>query len=163
MKATMLCAVAVLALSAAFPASAQTSSATPAFAEQMRQMERQRLDALVRGDRAFADRITAEDYHLVSPFGTVDDKAAELRGLERHFYVSLTPGPIAVRRAGPNAAILRYVIDAVVRLRAGPHRARYWHIDYYERRQGRWQVVWSQSTEILAPTPPSAPPVTRPG
>lgn len=163
MKAIMFFVAAGMAAGAALPAHGQTSTATPAFAEQMRQLERQRLDAMVRGDRAFADRITAEDYHLVSPFGTVDDKAAELRGLERHFYVSLTPGPIAVRRAGPDAAILRYIIDAVVNLRAGPHEARYWHIDYYERRRGRWQVVWSQSTEILAPTTPSAPPAPRPG
>ena len=160
MRAIILgCAAA--ALCTAGPARAQTSAATPAFAEQMRQLERQRLEAMVRGDRAFADRITADDYHLVSPFGTIDDKAAELRSLDGHFYLSLTPGPIAVRRAGPDGAILRYVIDAVVRLHAGPHQARYWHTDYYERRGGRWQVVWSQSTEIRAATP--APPARRPG
>ena len=24
----------------------------------------------------------------------------------------------------------------------------YWHTDGYERRDGRWQVVWSQATRI---------------
>lgn len=163
MRAMLFCCAAA-ALCAAGSTRAQTSAATPAFAAQMRQMELRRLDALVRGDRAFAERITADDYHLVSPFGTIDDKAAELRSLDAHFYVSLTPGPIAVRRAGPDGAILRYIIDAVVRLRAGPHEARYWHTDYYERRRGRWQVVWSQSTEIRGATPtPPASSAARPG
>ena len=27
-------------------------------------------------------------------------------------------------------------------------RQRYWHTDLYERREGRWQVVWSQATGI---------------
>jgi hypothetical protein len=27
-------------------------------------------------------------------------------------------------------------------------RGRYWHTDLYEHRDGRWQVVWSQATEI---------------
>jgi hypothetical protein len=26
--------------------------------------------------------------------------------------------------------------------------ARYWHMDVYEQRDGRWQVVWSQATQI---------------
>ena len=163
MKATILrCMAAVIALCAAVPAPAQTSAAPPAFAEQMRQIERQRLAALVTGDHAVADRLTADDYHLVSPYGTIEDKAGELRSADSHFYLSLTPGPIAVRRAGPDAAILRYQVDAVVRLRAGPHEAHYWHIDYYERRGGRWQVVWSQSTEIRAATPPPPTPASRP-
>jgi hypothetical protein len=25
-----------------------------------------------------------------------------------------------------------------------------WHTDYYERREGRWQVVWSHATRIRA-------------
>ena len=25
----------------------------------------------------------------------------------------------------------------------------YWHTDAYERRDGRWQVVWSQATAIV--------------
>jgi hypothetical protein len=27
----------------------------------------------------------------------------------------------------------------------GPNR--YWHTDVYERRDGRWQIVWSQATQ----------------
>jgi len=47
----------------------------------------------------------------------------------------------------PDAAVIRYrsVIEGVVGGRPIP-RGRYWHTDAYERRGGRWQVVWSQAT-----------------
>jgi len=28
--------------------------------------------------------------------------------------------------------------------------SRYWHTDYYERRDGRWQVIFSHATEIIS-------------
>jgi hypothetical protein len=27
-------------------------------------------------------------------------------------------------------------------------RRPYWHTDAYEKRDGRWQVVWSQATDV---------------
>jgi hypothetical protein len=135
---------------------AQASSGPTAFADQLRQVELGRDRALVTGDRSYLNQVIADDYHLVSPFGTIDDKAAEVKSAGSGFYLSLTPGPIAVRRAGKDSAILRYQIAAVVKLRSGLYHASYWHTDYYERRNGQWQVVWSQSTEIKQPTAPSA-------
>lgn len=135
------------------PASAQTSAGPQAFVEQMQSIERRRVEALVTGEAAVTERFTADDYHLISPYGTIDDKAEEIRSAGKGFYISLTPGPIAVRSAGPDAAILRYQIAAVVRLRGGPYKGHYWHTDYYERRRGQWQVVWSQSTEVKPPVP----------
>ena len=135
---------------------AQTSSGPAAFADQLRQIELGRDQALVTGDRSYLDRVIADDYHLVDPFGGIDDKAAEVKSAGSGFYLSLTPGPISVRRAGKEAAILRYQIAAVVKLHGAPFQARFWHTDYYERRNGRWQVVWSQSTEIKQPAAATA-------
>jgi hypothetical protein len=137
-------------------ARAQTSSGPAAFADRMRQIEQRRVQALVRGDRSVLDRFIAADYHLVSPLGTIDDKADEIKGALSGIYVSLIPGPIAVRRAGADAAILRYEVAAKLKLRRGPFEAHYWHTDYYERHHGQWQVVWSQSTEIRSPSAPPA-------
>lgn len=127
---------------------AQTSSGPVVFDDQLRKIELDRDQALVTGNRAYLERFIADDYHLVGPYGTIDDKAAEVKSAGSGFYLSLTPGPISVRRAGKNAAILRYQIAAVVKLRSGPYQARFWHTDFYERRNGQWQVVWSQSTQI---------------
>lgn len=144
------------------PARAQTNSGSTAFADQLRQIEQGRDQALVTGDKAYLERFIADDYHLVSPFGTIDDKAAEVKSAGTGFYLSLTPGPISVRRAGKDAAILRYQIDGTVKLRNGPYEGHWWHTDYYERRNGQWQVVWSQSTEIRQPTAPRPAPVHNP-
>ena len=141
---------------------AQTSSGSTVFADELRQIERGRDQALVTGDKAYLERFIADDYHLVSPFGTIDDKAAEVKSAGTGFYLSLTPGAISVRRAGKDAAILRYQIDGTVKLRNGPYEGHWWHTDYYERRNGQWQVVWSQSTEIRRPTAPSPAPVRTP-
>jgi hypothetical protein len=130
------------------------AAARPSVADQLRAIERSRLEALVKEDADTIARLTADDYQLVSPLGTIDTRADELRGLPRGFYVALDPGPMAVRLGGPNSAILRYRVDAMLKIggRVQPPR-HFWHIDYYERRHGRWQVVWSQSTEIRDPAP----------
>ena len=45
--------------------------------------------------------------------------------------------------------ILRYQaqIEIVVSEQKLPP-SRFWHMDAYEKRDGRWQVVWSQATEV---------------
>ncbi len=58
------------------------------------------------------------------------------------------PESIDVRLYG-RAAIIRYrsQLKIVVRGRKAEER-RLWHTDAYEKREGRWQVVWSHATEI---------------
>ena len=63
-------------------------------------------------------------------------------------YVSWEPEAISVRLYG-TAAVLRY--QAQLEIVFGGHpvpRARYWHMDSYEWRDGRWQAVWSQATAV---------------
>lgn len=52
-------------------------------------------------------------------------------------------------RLSCNAAVTRYQseLEIVVSGERLPRR-RVWHTDSYERRDGQWQVVWSQATEI---------------
>jgi hypothetical protein len=63
-------------------------------------------------------------------------------------YLFWEPDSIAVRLYR-DAAVIRYLsqLEIVVQ---GSHvpRQRYWHTDLYERREGRWQVVWSHATGI---------------
>jgi hypothetical protein len=49
-------------------------------------------------------------------------------------------------RVTGDAAILRYV--ALIRFASTP-TMRVWHTDYYEKRGGAWQAVWSHATRIL--------------
>jgi len=64
----------------------------------------------------------------------------------------LGPGEIEVRFYG-NAAVIRYPADLKIKVRALPNApaGRFWHTDVYEKRDGRWQVAWSQATQIQQP------------
>ena len=63
-------------------------------------------------------------------------------------YVVWKPEAIDVRVSG-DMAVLRYSsrIEIVVGGRRIPP-GDYWHTDYYEKRNGRWQAVWSQAREM---------------
>jgi hypothetical protein len=71
-------------------------------------------------------------------------------------YALWEAGEIEVRRYG-DAAVIRYASHMAFTV-DGPAtpRRRLWHTDVYERCDGRWQVVWSQATEILGPERPEA-------
>ena len=58
------------------------------------------------------------------------------------------PGSIDVRLHG-KAAVIRY--QSKLEIVAGGEKVSlrsYWHTDSYEKRGDRWQVVWSQATEV---------------
>jgi ketosteroid isomerase-like protein len=119
-------------------------------AEELREIERDRLRALVRGDLDRAREHHADDFQLVNPAGETLSKDEYLGliatgGLK---YLVWEPGEIAVRINGDGAA-LRYQAD-IEGVRDGRPfpRSRYWHTDTYERRAGRWQVVWSHATRV---------------
>ena len=116
----------------------------------LRHTERSRLRALVAADTQAARALLADDFQLVTPIGSMLSREEYLGAIAAgHMrYLSWEPGEIAVRLYG-NAAVLRYQAQLEINFggQAVP-RSRYWHIDSYERRDGRWQAVWSQATAI---------------
>ncbi|MET1078890.1 MAG: nuclear transport factor 2 family protein [Pseudomonas sp.] len=119
-------------------------------AEQIRTLERQRLRALVTADIATAAALHADDFQLITPIGAALSKAQYLGAIANgHIdYRQWEPGRMTVRLQGDSACI-RY--QARLELVFGGHPlppGQFWHTDIYERRQGQWQVVWSQATEI---------------
>ena len=123
---------------------------SPGEQEAVRQVEQLRLKLLVAGDVARARPLHAEDFQLINPVGRAFSREQYLGSLSRGYldYLQWTPGPIEVRMLY-GAAVIRY--RALIQVSLGgtqrpllPH----WHTDYYEKRNGRWQVVWSQATEI---------------
>ncbi|GAA3921471.1 hypothetical protein GCM10023084_83040 [Streptomyces lacrimifluminis] len=121
-----------------------------AIAEQIREVERARLRALVAGDISAASELHAPDFQLVTPAGHVLSKDAYLQAIATGDidYVEWEPGPIEVRIHG-NAAVIRYqaTLEVIFKRRRVP-RASYWHTDTYENAHGQWQAVWSQATGI---------------
>ena len=119
-------------------------------ADQIRDIEHQRLRALVEADMDVARKLHAEDFQLITPFGDALSKEEYLGTVESGDidYVVWKPDAIDVRLSG-DMAVLRYSshIEIVVQGRRIPP-GEYWHTDYYEKRNGRWQDVWSQATEM---------------
>jgi hypothetical protein len=142
--------VAACVVAASCRPAAPATVSTPVAANLLRGLERQRIRALVAGDTASAGILHAPDFQLVNPIGSTQSRAQYLGGVASGAldYAAWEPDSIAVRMYG-EAAVLRYRSRLV--MVAGGDTVRpfgHWHTDVYERRGGRWQVVWSQATAI---------------
>ena len=119
--------------------------------DDIRAIEHQRLRALVTGDLAAADLLHADDFQLITPSGRKLSKQDYLGGIASgHLDYRLweIDSEIDVRLYG-DVALIRYRSQLHMSLDGGEGEQRpFWHTDAYERRDGRWQVVWSQATEI---------------
>lgn len=119
-------------------------------AAELAAVERRRLKALVAADIPAAEPIHADDFQLVTPNGSIYTKTEYLALIESGEVSYLVWEPIDLdARVTGHAGCVRYhsLLNIVVDgSEVGP--GRYWHTDYYENRQGRWQVVFSQATAI---------------
>jgi hypothetical protein len=141
--AALVMATAVLTASSAAPANSSQ-------ADHLRAIEMTRLQALVDADTATARKLTAPDFQLINPAGAPLSRDEFLGGVDAgvvDFLVSEPSSPIAVRLSG-DSATLRYqtAFDVIAGGTHVTHQA--WTTALYERRHGRWQIVWEQSTAI---------------
>lgn len=120
-------------------------------AEDIRAAERERLRSLVNADMEAAQRLHADDFQLITPTGGAVSKE-EYLGLVASSvvdYLEWEPGEINVRLYD-DVAVIRYQARLRIVVKGGPDApsGRFWHTDLYEKRDGRWQAVWSQATQI---------------
>ncbi len=123
---------------------------TPAGADELRDVERRRLLSLVAGELGVADALHAEVYQLVTPGGDTESKEDYLGGIASgrlDYRVFEASSHVAVRVVG-EVGILRYQARIEINVAGHLDQGLFWHTDYYERSQGRWQAVWSQATRI---------------
>ena len=103
------------------------------------------------GDIQAAKRVHADDFQLITPLGAIFSRAEYLGAVEAGVikYVVMEPdSPVDVRVYG-DVALLRYRVQIEVEVQGQRHaRAAYWFTDAYEKREMRWQIVWSQGTGI---------------
>jgi len=119
-------------------------------ADVIRATERDRLRALVEANIEVAQQLHADDFQLINPGGGASSKAEYLGGIASGYlkYLVWEPDAISVRIRG-DMAVIRYQsrLQIIVGANTSPLK-RFWHTDSYEKQGGRWQVVWSQATEI---------------
>lgn len=125
-----------------------SAAAKEETAEVIRETEAKRLEALVKGDAETAGKLHADDFQLITPQGDSLSKEQYIQsitagGLD---YAEWKPvSPIDVRVYGVGA-VIRY--KSMIRISSGfgGSALPFWHTDVYEKRNGTWQVVWSQAT-----------------
>jgi len=124
---------------------------TQDVAQQIRAVEHERLRALVEADVEAAGRLHADDFQLINPLGGSLSKDEYLGAIAAGEidYLAWEPEAIEVKLYG-DAAVIRYQARLQIKVKALPDApsGRFWHTDVYERRNGLWQVVWSQATQI---------------
>jgi hypothetical protein len=123
-------------------ANAQTGESAEKTAAVVRNVERQRLRALLKHDYDTAEKLHADDFELINPVGETVSKEEYIDSGAAFAYTIWKPiSPIRVR-VHDDSAVLRYESD----LELHGSRGHYWHTDLYEKRDGQWQIVWSQTT-----------------
>jgi Domain of unknown function (DUF4440) len=140
-------AVALLAAAAAVAASPGHTSE----ADRLRAIERTRLHALVDADTATARKLIAPDFELINPGGGTSGREDYMQALDAGVidYLVFEPSsPITVRLYGDSAA-LRFQVSFDLVVGFDTHvKHQGWITELWERRQGRWQIVWEQATAI---------------
>jgi hypothetical protein len=142
-------AVIALTVAAVAMASSTEDQRSSSAADQVRMAERTFLKAAVAADTATAGQLLAPDFQLIDVLGESETRGgylANLRGVID--FVTLRPvSPIKVRVDG-DTAVARFQATFVVV--AGPDRLKHrgWFTDVLERRDGRWQLIWSQTTPV---------------
>jgi hypothetical protein len=141
-------AVLVLAGAAYATASANTDTGRSA-ADQVRTAERTLLRAELDADTHAAGRLLAPGLQLIDVTGAANTRADYLAAIGGGVdFVTLKPiGPISVRMQGDSAvARVKLRFKVVAQGQTVQHEG--WTTDLFERRNGRWQLVWSQSTAV---------------
>jgi hypothetical protein len=126
---------------------------SPDADQRLDEVERRRLAALVAVDMDIARSLHADDYELITPGGhplSKEDYLGDLESGEMRYEVFEPVSAIRARVMG-GAGVVRYQVQIRVRFGDDVDSGRFWHTDYYEQRDGRWQAVWSHATRIRTP------------
>jgi ketosteroid isomerase-like protein len=118
-------------------------------ADQVRTVERTLLRAAVNGDTHTAGALLAPGFQQIDVTGTPETRADYMANIGGGIdFVTLKPiEPIAVRVHGDSAvARVKLRFKVVAHGQTVQHQG--WTTDLFQRRDGRWKVVWSQSTAI---------------
>jgi len=120
--------------------------------DELAEVERGRLRALVEGRGDELDALHAEDFRLVTPSGHVWSKEGYVGGIasgeiDYRRFEALSEIEVMVDK---DVAVLRYR-SAIEISENGeePGKLEAWHLDAYRRNaNGDWQIQWSQATAI---------------
>lgn len=135
-----------LATLTAVPAQAQGASVE----EQIKKMERDRAAAVVKGDVAMLEGLTADDYTLINANGQVSDKATTMNNIKTG-NIKLTANEVSdlkVRVYGDTAVVIGKS-SAKGTIGGRELKGPVMFTRVYVKKNGRWQSVAFQQTPIV--------------
>ena len=127
------------------------SSQASSDVDDVRSAEKRRLSALLTGNMEVARELHAGDFQLVTPLGAVFSKEEYLGAVAAGIlhYLSMELDSEIDVRMYPGVALIRYRAQIAIEVQGQLYpRTPVWFTDAYEKRDGRWQIVWSQGTGI---------------
>ena len=139
-----IAAIFAVAVLGAGPARAQGS-----VEDQIKKLEKDRAAAVVKGDVAAIAGQTAEDYTLINANGQLSGKAQTMDAIKTG-NIKLTANELSdlsVRVYG-NHAVSRVKLKFKVVAQGLTVQHGGWTTDLWRRHNGRWKLVWSQTTAI---------------
>ena len=128
---------------------------------EIRELEAQFSQAVVKGDRAFYERVLADDFTHTSHTGVfktradfmAENKFDEKKDLKsgRTRYDSYDVDDLAIHIYGDTAVATGRTSPKGLNAAGQPISGRYRYLRVWVKRQGRWQVVAFQGTRIAQP------------
>lgn len=118
--------------------------------EQLKALAHQADEAQIHGDRAVLDQLVADDFAMVGGSGARGDKA-HLIGLFTDPQVTLEPyepSEAFLIPLGDEAAVLGGKVTMKGLDHGKPYSQTFRYADTWLKRNGRWQVVYTQVTNI---------------
>jgi ketosteroid isomerase-like protein len=151
----------LIAMATLSPAQLQAEKNAPAERE-VRDLESQISRAVVAGDRAFFERVLADDFTHTSHAGKfktraewlAENKFEDRQGRPQHgktTYEALAVDDLAVRLYGDTAVVTGRTSPKGWNAKGEPIGGQYRFLRVWVKRDRRWQVVAFQGTRIAAP------------
>jgi ketosteroid isomerase-like protein len=137
--------------SLAAPARAQLA-AGPGVEEQIKKMERDRAAAVVKGDVATLEGLTADDYMFINANGQLSDKATTMNNIKSG-NIKLTANEVSdlkVRVYG-DTAVVTGKANSKGTIGGRELKGPVMFTRVYVKKNGKWQSVAFQQTPIVAP------------
>lgn len=149
MKRILLLTIAVIALSCLLIAQAKTQKNSN-VADEIKKLEQQRNEAILKGDTATLDKLTSDDYTNTTAQGKVEKKAEIMDGFKsgKIKFDSRELSDLDVRVYGNTAVVTGEVNQKATNNGVDTSgQSRFTRV--YVKQNGRWVSVANQATPIL--------------
>ena len=139
-----------LVTATAMPARGQ--GAGPSVEDQLKKMEKDRAEAVVKGDVATLEKLTSDDYILINANGQLSDKPTTMNNIKTG-NIKLTTNDVSdlkVRVYG-NTAVVTGKSNATGSIGGRELKGPVMFTRVYVKNNGKWQSVAFQQTPIVNP------------